>query len=106
MHIGAAELLSGDFLAGGGFYERRTAEKNGSSVLDDDRFVGHRRDIGTSGRARSHHHSNLRDALGGHPRLIEEDAPKMVAVGKHLGLEGQERAAGIDEVYAGQSILE
>ena len=38
-------------------------------------------------------------------RLIEEDAPKMLAVGKHLGLVRQVGPAGIDQIDAGQPVL-
>jgi hypothetical protein len=49
------------------------------------------------------HHGHLRDARGGHARLVVEDAPEVVAVGEHLVLHGQEGAAGVDEVDAGQA---
>src|SRR3546814_9554758 len=51
-----------------------------------------------------HHARDLRDALGAHIRLIEEDAPEMVAVGKDLVLMRQVRAARIDEIDAGQAV--
>src|SRR3546814_19867989 len=54
--------------------------------------------------AASHHAGELRDALGAHIRLIEEDAPEMVAVGKHLGLMRQVRAAAVDQIDAGQAV--
>ena len=44
--------------------------------------------------------------LGRHPRLVEEDAAEVLAVGKDLGLQRQEGAAGVDEVDAGQPVLE
>ena len=49
---------------------------------------------------------DLRDALRRHARLIEEDAAEVLAIGKHLGLQRQERAAGIDEVDARQPVLQ
>ena len=39
------------------------------------------------------------------PRLVEEDPAEVVAVGEDLGLERQERAAGVDEVDARQPVL-
>ena len=42
---------------------------------------------------------------GRHRRLIVEDAAKMLAVGKHLGLMRQVGAAGIDEIDARQPVL-
>ena len=65
----------------------------------------HRRHVGAAGGARAHHRGHLRDAVGGHPRLVVEDAAEVVPVGEHLGLQGQERAAGVDQVDAGQPVL-
>ena len=41
-----------------------------------------------------------------HARLVVEDAAEVVAVGEHLGLQRQERAARVHEVQAGQPVLE
>ena len=75
-------------------------------AVDDDRLVRHRRHVGAAGGARAHHHGNLGDARGRHPRLVEEDAPEVVAVGEDLGLQRQEGAARVDQVDAGQAVLE
>ena len=42
--------------------------------------------------------------VGGHARLVEEDPAEVVAVGEHLVLPRQERAARVDEVEAGQPV--
>ena len=70
----------------------------------DDGLVAHRRDVGTAGRAGAEHRGQLGDALGGHARLVEEDAAEVVTVGEDLVLAGQERAAGVDEVEARQPV--
>ena len=44
-------------------------------------------------------------AGGAHARLVVEDAAEVVAVGEDLGLQRQERAAGVHEVEAGQAVL-
>ena len=106
MHVGAAEILGGDFFTGGRFDERRTAQKDRPGALDDDGLVGHRGHVGAARGARPHDDRNLGDAFGRHPRLVEEDAAEMLLVGKHLRLERQERAARVDEVDAGQPVLE
>ncbi len=106
MDVGAAQFLGRHFFAGRRLHERRTAEKDGAGALDDDRFVRHRRHVGAAGGARSHHDGDLRDALRGHPRLVEEDAAEVLAVGEDLGLHRQEGAAGVDEVDARQPVLE
>ena len=104
--VGAAELLRRDLLACRRFHERRAAEKDRAGALDDDRLVRHRGHVGAAGRARAHHDGNLRDAFGRHARLVEEDAAEVVPVGEHLGLQRQEGAARIDQIDAGQPVLE
>ena len=104
--VGAAELLGRDLLAGRGLHERRTAEKDRPGALDDDRFVGHGRDVGAARRARAHDDGDLRDALRRHARLVVEDAAEVFAVRKHLGLQRQERAARVDEIDARQPVVE
>ena len=74
-------------------------------LLDDDGLVGHRRHVGAAGGARAHHDGDLRDALRGQVGLVEEDPAEVLAVGEDLVLHRQERAAGVDEVDAGQVVL-
>ena len=105
MDLAAAELLGGDDLAGRGLHQRRPAEEDRPLLLDDHGLVAHRRDVGTTGGARAHHRGDLRDAAGGHVRLVEEDAAEVLAVGEDLVLHRQERATGVDEVDARQVVL-
>ena len=104
--VGAAKLLGRDLFARGRLHERRAAEEDRARALDDDGLVGHRGHVGAARRAGAHHHRDLRDPLGRHPRLVEEDAPEVVAIGEDLGLQRQERAARVHEVDAGQAVLE
>ena len=101
--LSPAQLLGGDFLAGRGLHQRRAAEKDGALAAHDDRLVRHRGHVGAARGAGAHDRGDLRDALGRHLRLIEEDAAEMLAVGKHLVLVRQVGAAGIDQIEAGQS---
>ncbi len=105
VHVRAAELFGRDDLAGGRLHERRTAQEDRALVFDDDRLVGHRGHVRAAGGARAHHRGDLRDPLRAHARLVVEDAPEMVAVGEHVGLQRQERTTRIDEVDAGEPIL-
>ena len=41
-----------------------------------------------------------------HPRLVEEDAAEVIAIGEDLRLERQERASRVDQIDAGQAVLE
>ncbi len=106
MHLGAAQLLGRDDLAGGRLHDRRPAEEDGALALDDDRLVGHRRHVGAAGGAGAHDAGELRDAERGQVRLVVEDAAEMLAIGKHFVLAGQVGAAGIDQVDAGQAVLQ
>ena len=106
VHLAAAELLRGDDLAGGGLHQRGPAEEDRALAADDDRLVAHGRDVGAAGRARAEHGRDLRDPGAGHPGLVVEDPPEVLAVGEHLVLHGQEGAAGVDQVDTGQAVLQ
>ena len=105
VHVRAAELLRRHLFAGCRLHERRAADEDRPCAADDDRLVRHRRDIGAAGRAGAHHDRDLRDPLGGHPGLVEEDPAEVFAIREHLGLEGKERAARVDEVDAREVVL-
>ena len=104
--ISAAELLGRHFLARRRLHEWRPTEEDRAGTLDDDCFVRHGRHVRAAGRARPHDHGNLRDLLRGHPRLVEEDAAEVIAIGKDLRLKRQERASRVDQIDAGQAVLE
>src|ERR687888_451409 len=105
MDVGAAELLRGHVLAGGGLHERGAADEDRAGSLDDDRLVAPRRDVGAPRRARAHHRGDLRDALRGEAGLVVEDPAEVVAVGEDLGLEGEEGAARVDQIDAWKAVL-
>jgi len=106
MDVGAAQFLGADDLAGRGLDQRRTAEKDRPLLLHDDGLVRHRRLVGAAGGAGAHDHGDLRDAERRHVGLVVEDAAEMVAVGKDLVLGRQVAAAGIDQIEAGQTVLD
>ena len=105
VHVGAAQLLGRDLFARRRLDERRAREKDRAGPLDDDRLVGHRRHVGSAGRARAHDDGDLRNALGRHSRLVVEDPPEVLPVRKDLRLERQEGAARVHEIHAGQAVL-
>ncbi len=106
VQVAAAEFLCGDHLTGRSLHERGAAEEDGALVPDDDGFVAHRGHVGAAGGARPEHRGDLRNALGAHRRLVVEDAAEVLAVREDLVLPGKERAAGVDEVEAGQVVLQ
>ena len=106
VHLGAAEFLGGHDLAGRRLHERRAAEEDRALITHDDRLVAHGRHVGAAGGARPHHDGNLGNAARRELRLVVEDAPEVVAIGKHLVLQRQECAAGINQIQTGQVIFE
>ena len=86
MHIGPAKILRGDFLARRRFDQRRAAEKDRALLAHNDGLVAHRRHIGSAGRTRAHDRRDLGNALRAHLRLVEENAPEMLAVGEDFRL--------------------
>ena len=106
VHVAAAERLGVDDLAGRRLHERRAAEEDRALVADDDGLVAHRRHVGAARGAGTHDHRDLRNARGREPRLVVEDAAEVLAVREHLVLQRQEGAARVDEVDAGQAVLE
>jgi hypothetical protein len=105
MNVTATEVLGADLLTSRRLHQRRPAQENRALVAHDDGLVAHGRHIGPARGTRAHHHRHLRDALGRHVRLIEEDATEMVAVGKHVVLLREKCPAGVDEVDARQVVL-
>ncbi len=67
--------------------------------------VGYSRHIGAAGGAASHDHGDLRNPHRRQIRLIVEDAAEVLAVREDLVLAWQMRAAGIDEIDAGEVVL-
>ena len=105
VNIGAAQVFGTDGFSGGGLHQRRASQEDGALFAHDDRFIGHGRHIGTAGGAGAHDHGDLRNTLGGEGGLVVEDTAKVVPVGEHFILAGQEGAAGIDQVDARQAML-
>ena len=105
VHVATAQVFGADDLANGRLHQRRAGQEDRALVLDDDRLIAHRRHVGAACRARAHHHGNLRDALGAHVGLVEEDAAEVLAVRKHVVLVRQIGAAAVDQIDAGQAVL-
>ncbi len=104
VHVGPAQLLGRHHLADRRFHQWRAGEEDRALVPHDDALVRHRRNVGAARRAGTHHHRDLRNALGGHGRLIKKNTAKMLAIRKNLVLLRQEGAAGIDQIDAGQPV--
>lgn len=105
VHLAAAEVLGADLLARRGLDQRRAREEDVALPADDDALVRHGGHVRTPRSAGPHDDGDLRDALGGHARLVVEDAAEVVLVREDVGLLGQVGAAAVDEVQAGQLVL-
>ena len=103
--VGAAELLGGHVLSRRGLHERRAADEDRPGSANDHGLVRHRRHVRAAGGAGAHDRRDLRDPERREARLVEEDAPEVVAIGEDLGLERQEGAARVDEVEAREAVL-
>ena len=103
--LGAAELLRGDYLPGGGLHQGRPTQEDRSLVAYDHRLITHRRHIGTAGSAGSQYRCDLRDLLRGELRLVVEDAAEVVLIREDLILHRQEGSSGVDQIDAGQMVL-
>ncbi len=103
VHLGAPQGFCADLLTGGGLDQGRARQKEGGLLPDHDGLVRHGGHIGAPGGTEPHHHRQLGDALGRHASLVVEDAAKMLPVGEHLVLHGQEGAAGIHQIEAGEA---
>ncbi len=101
-----AQLLGRDVLAGRRLHQRRAAEEDRARAPDDDRLVAHRRDVRAAGGARAHDQGDLGHTGRRQPGLVVEDPAEVVAIGEHVGLERQVGAAAVDQVDAGQPVLE
>ena len=64
VNIGTAELLGSDDFTGGGFYQWRSAEEDGSLLFDDDGLVGHGGYVGAAGGTGAQYRGNLGDTPG------------------------------------------
>ncbi len=106
MNICTTQVFRRDFFPGRGFDQRRPSQKDRARPPDDHRFVAHRRDVSAACRAASHHAGNLWDACRAHPRLIVEDAAKIVAVREDFSLHRQKCAAAVHQIDAGQIVLQ
>jgi hypothetical protein len=103
--LAATQLLRANHLTRGRLHQRRTAEEDGALIAHDDGFVAHGRHVRAAGRARTHHHRDLRNSGRRHVGLVVEDAAEVFLVGEHFVLAGQMRAARIHQINAGQPVL-
>ena len=106
MQFSAAEFLGRHDFADRGFHERRPAEEDRALPSHDDGLVAHRGNVCPTRGARPHDGGDLRNPCGRHPRLVEEDAPEVISVGKDLILHGKECATRIDQADARQTVLQ
>ncbi len=105
MESAAAEVLGTDDFTGRGLDQGWSAEEDRALLGDDDRLVGHRRDVGAAGGRGAEHRGEPRDAGGGERGLVVEDPSEVLAVGEDVVLVGQVRPAGVDEVDAREPVV-
>ncbi len=101
VYVGPTQFLGVDDFSRGGLHQRWSAEKDGALVAHNDGFVRHGRYIGATRGARAQHRRDLRDAPGGHARLVIEGAAEVLAIRKHLVLQRQVGATRVDQIQTG-----
>ncbi len=106
MHLRPAQILGRDHLPRCRLYQRRTGEKDCALIADDDAFIAHGRNIGPARRAGSHDNRDLRNAEGGHIRLIIEAAAEMIAIREHILLVRQVGPARVNQIDTGEMVLQ
>ena len=104
MQVATAKILGTDLFTRRGLDQRWASKEDRTLIAHNDAFVGHCRDISATRSTAAHHAGNLRNALGAHIGLIEEDAPEMVAVGKDFILMRKVRAATVHKVDTRQAV--
>jgi hypothetical protein len=98
MDVSAPQIFRRNDLAGRCLHQGRTTKENRALLANNNTFVAHRRHIGTPGRARPHHDSDLRNPLRRHIRLVEENPAEMLPIRENLVLHRQERPTTVDQV--------
>ena len=106
MEVAAAQILRADDLPRRRLHQRRACKEDRALIAHDHGFIGHGGHIGPARRAAAHHAGDLRNAARGEVRLIVEDAAEMLTIGEHFRLIGQVRAAAVDQIDAGQPVLQ
>ncbi len=106
LHLGAAERLGVDRLADRRPHQRRAGEEDRAGLLDDQRLVGHDRQVRPAGHARTHDRGELVDPGRRQPRVVVEHPAEVLAVGEDLVLQRQEHAGRVDQVDQRQPVLQ
>ena len=104
--VGAAEVLGGHVHSRRGLHQRRPTDEDRPLAFDDHGLVAHGRDVCAAGGGGTHDDGDLRDRERGHPCLVVEDPAEVLAVGEDFVLSREERSARVDEVEAGEPVLE
>ena len=103
MHLGAAELLVGGDLAGGGLEQGRAGEEHLGLAAHHHHVVRQAGLVGPASGAGAMHHGDLRQAHGGHARLVGEAA---CAFDEDVGGVVEVGAAALGQGHHRQLVLE
>ena len=104
MQVAAAQILGANLFTRCGLDQWRACQEDSALITNNDALIRHCRNICATSGTTAHDTGDLRDALGAHICLVEEDAPEMVTVGKNLVLMRQIRTAAVDQIDAWQMV--
>ena len=102
VHLGATERFVVALLAGRHLDEGWSTEEHLGPLVDHHDVVAHARDVGAAGSRVPEHEGHRGDAEARHLGDVVEGA---AAGDEDLGLRGKVRAAGLDEIDEGQTVL-
>src|SRR6185312_8343459 len=105
MHIGPAQIFRTHLFACRRFDQWRPCEEDGAIATHNHCLIAHSGHVCSSCRAGTHYRGDLWNALARHACLIVKDTPEVFAVGKDIGLQGQECSSRINEVNTWKMIL-
>ena len=101
VHLRATEFLVAGFLAGGHLHQRRAAEEHLGLAVHEHGVVAHAGHVRTARGGVAEDQGHGRDGQGRQLGQLVEDAPRG---DEQVGLGGQVRAAGLDQVHHRQPV--
>src|SRR5207237_9418291 len=87
-------------------HDVRHTDKDHAGAANDNIVVTERRYVGTPGRAMAHYHRDLRHTHLRQDRLVAENAPSKIAVGKKMSLQRKESTRAVTEMNDRKMVLD
>jgi hypothetical protein len=105
VHLGAAQIFGGSFLADRRLHQRGASQKQSRAFGHQD-VIAHHRKVRAPSDTHSHDRRDLRNTHRGHDGVVAKDPPKIVSVGENIFLERQKDSRGIDQINCGNAVFD